>query len=178
MSVDPRYPIGRFTPPAEITHSQQHEWITAIAVLPRQLQEIVRGMSDEDLASRYRPDGWTVRQVIHHIADSHVNSYCRYRLALTENDPLIRLYDEAAWAELPDAQNAPVEISLQLITAIHTRWVSLLKSMDDAAFQRTFRHPDRGSRTLNETTGLYAWHGRHHLAHIRLARGLALSAAL
>ena len=175
MSVEARYPIGKFVPPAEITHALQHEWITSIAVLPRQLQEIVRDMSEEDLASRYRAGGWTVRQVIHHIADSHINSYCRYRLALTEDDPVIKPYNEAAWAELPDASRAPLDISLNLINALHTRWVTLLKSMDDAAFQRTFRYPGGESRTLNEITGLYAWHGRHHLAHIRLARGLAAS---
>jgi hypothetical protein len=175
MSVDARYPIGRFTPPAEITHSLQHEWITSIAVLPQQLREIVRDMSDNDLESRYREGGWTVRQIIHHIADSHMNSYCRYRLALTEDSPVIRTYNEAAWAELPDASRGPVDLSLNLIKALHTRWVALLKAMDAAAFQRTFRYPDQEPRTLNEITGLYAWHGRHHLAHIRLARGLAAS---
>ncbi len=175
MSLDPRFPIGRFVPPEVITHSLQHEWITSIAVLPRQLQEIVRDMSEESLESRYREGGWTVRQVIHHIADSHINSYCRYRLALTEDNPEIKTYKEAAWAELPDAHHGPVELSLNLITALHIRWVTLLKSMDDAAFQRTLRYPNQISRTLNEMTGLYAWHGRHHLAHIRLARGLAAS---
>ena len=171
--MDARYPIGRFAAPTEITHEVRHEWITSIAVLPCQLQEITRDMSEEELGSRYREGGWTVRQIIHHLADSHLNSYCRYRLALTEDEPVIKPYSEAKWAELPDAANSPVDVSLHLLTALHTRWVTLLKSMDDAAYQRTFRHPELGTRTLDETTGLYAWHGKHHLAHIRLSRGLA-----
>ncbi len=176
MTGDARYPIGRFVPPPEITHELKHEWITAIAVLPRQLQEIIRDMDDQELNSRYRDGGWTIRQIIHHIADSHLNSYCRYRLALTEDEPVIKPYKESGWAELADAKTGPVDVSLQLISALHTRWIMLLKSMDDAAFRRKYVHPERGALTLNETTGLYAWHGRHHLAHIRLARGLAASA--
>lgn len=172
---DARYPIGRFKPPSEINHQVRHEWITAIAVLPRQLGELVRGMSEQDLAARYREGGWTIRQVVHHIADSHINAYCRMRLALTENDPVIKTYDEKGWAELSDAVSCPVEISLALLTPLHTRWVALLKSMDDAAFERKFVHPEHGARSLNWTTGLYAWHGKHHQAHIRMARGLAAS---
>ncbi len=175
MTLDARYPIGRFEPPAVFTHQIRHEWITSIAVLPRQLQEIIRDMSEQELHSRYREGGWTVRQIIHHIADSHINSFVRFRLALTEDEPVIKPYNEAAWAELPDASTGPLDVSLQLLGALHTRWVALLKSMDDAAYQRKFVHPVSGPRTLNETTGLYAWHGRHHLAHIRMARGLAAS---
>jgi len=173
MSLDPRYPIGRFVLPNTINHEVRHEWITAIAILPRQLHELVRDMSDPELESLYRPGGWTVRQVVHHVADSHLNSYCRFRLALTESDPVIKPYDERAWAELADARHAPLESSLQLLTSLHSRWVALLKSMDDAAFKRAFVHPEQGKRNLEETTGLYAWHGRHHLAHIRMARGLS-----
>ncbi len=176
MTTDARYPIGPFVPPAAATRELRHEWITAIAVLPRQLQDIVRDMSDKELGARYREGGWTVRQVIHHLADSHVNSYCRYRFALTEENPVIKPYAEAAWANLPDASTAPVEMSLQLLSALHTRWVTLMKSMDEAAFERKFINPESGERSLNEATALYAWHGRHHLAHIRLARGLAASA--
>lgn len=174
--MDVRYPIGRFEAPASITHAMRHEWITAIAVLPRQLQEILRDMSETELGSRYREGGWTVRQVVHHVADSHLNSYCRYRLALTEDEPVIKPYKEAAWAELPDALNGPVDVSLQLLTSLHARWVVLLKAMSDADFQKKYRHPELGVRTLDKTTGLYAWHGKHHLAHIRLSRGLAASA--
>lgn len=173
LPVDPRYPIGKFENPAVITHESRHEWITSIAILPRQLHEIVRGMSEKELESTYRPGGWTIRQIVHHIADSHINCYCRFRLALTEDNPVIKGYDEAAWAELPDVKQEPVEVSLQLLSSLHTRWVALLKSMDDAAFERSFVHPDMGKRSLNETTALYAWHGLHHLAHIRIARGMA-----
>lgn len=173
---DARYPIGRFSPPPEVTHQIRHQWITDIAVLPRQLEEVVRGMSEADLAARYREGGWTIRQVVHHIADSHMNAYCRFRLALTEDTPVIKPYKENAWAELSDAITCPVEVSLGLLTPLHTRWVALLKSMDDAAFERTFVHPEHGARTLNFNAGLYAWHGKHHLAHIRMARGLAASA--
>ena len=171
--MDPRYPIGKFEKPVDITHKTRHEWITSIAVLPRQLQEIVRGMSEKDLESTYRPGGWTIRQLVHHIADSHVNSYCRFRLALTEDNPTVKPYDEAAWAQLADVRQEHVDVSLQLLSSLHTRWVTLLRSMDDAAFQRTFTNPESGERTLNEATALYAWHGLHHLAHIRIARGMA-----
>jgi hypothetical protein len=174
--VNSRYPIGKFEPPAEITHDLRHAWITDIAVLPRQLQEIVHGMSESELESTYREGGWTIRQIIHHLADSHLNCYCRYKLALTETSPVIKPYDEAAWAELIDARTCPIDVSLSLLTALHTRWVCLLKSMGDAEFQRTFVHPEMGPRTLDVTTGLYAWHGRHHMAHIRMARSLSAHA--
>jgi hypothetical protein len=177
MVVDARYPIGRFQPPEVITHEIQHEWITSIAILPRQMQELVRGMADQELDTRYREAGWTVRQVVHHVADSHMNAYCRFKLALTENEPVIKPYNEARWAELNDAAHAPVVVSLELLTALHCRWVALLKSLKTSDFQRTFIHPERGKQSLNETTGLYAWHGRHHLAHIRIARGITAGAA-
>jgi uncharacterized damage-inducible protein DinB len=175
---DPRYPIGRFSPPATITRENRHEWVTAIAVLPRELNEAVRGMSEVELEQPYRDGGWTVRQVIHHVADSHMNAYVRFRLALTEQAPTIKTYDEAAWAELCDAKTAPIESSLQLLTALHARWVALLRSLKQEDMQRTFVHPELGPRTLDWTTGLYAWHGRHHLSHVRMARGLAQQAGV
>ena len=176
MSVDPRYPIGRFAPPKP--RSRMPYNMSGSHLLPF-CPDSFRKLRATCLRTICRPDiareAGLCAKIIHHIADSHINSYCRYRLALTEDNPMIRPYNETAWAELPDAKHAPVEISLQLIAALHTRWITLLKSMDDAAFQRTLHHPDQGSRTLNQMTGLYAWHGLHHLAHIRLARGLALS---
>ena len=175
-NVDPRYPIGRYTSPSTITHDNRHEWITAIAVLPRELKEAVRGMSESDLETPYRNGGWTVRQVIHHVADSHLNAYTRFRLGLTEDKPVIKPYDEKAWAELPDARTSPIESSLQLASALHARWVDLLRSLKEADFQRTFVHPEIGERTLDWTVGLYAWHGRHHLAHVRMARGKLVGA--
>jgi hypothetical protein len=170
--VDTRYPIGHFQAPDEITHDIRHEWITAIAILPRQVRELVRDMSEAQIDSPYRAGGWTVRQLVHHLPDSHMNAYSRMRLALTEEEPVIKPYDEAKWAELPDARTMPVEPSLDLLTALHSRWVTLLRSLGDADFDRTFVHPDLGRKTISETTGLYAWHGRHHLAHIRMVRGL------
>ena len=178
MVVDARYPIGKFTPPAAITHAIHHEWITSIAILPRLLSEVLRDMSEEELDTRYREGGWTVRQVVHHIADSHMNAYCRFRLALTEEEPVIKPYQEARWAELSDAAHAPIAVSLQLLTAMHTRWVALMKSMSVKDFERGLIHPEMGRRSLNETTGLYAWHGRHHLAQIRIARGIAAGAGV
>ena len=139
-------------------------------VIEGKYSEIVHGMSESELESAYRQGGWTIRQIIHHLADSHLNSYCRYKLALTETSPVIKPYNEAAWAELIDGRTSPIDVSLTLLTALHTRWVSLLKSMNDEDFQRTFVHPEMGPRTLDATTGLYAWHGRHHMAHIRMAR--------
>jgi hypothetical protein len=174
--VDTRYPIGRFQAPNEITHDVRHQWVTALAILPRQVRELVRDMSEAQIDSPYRAGGWTVRQLVHHLPDSHMNAYSRMRLALTEEEPVIKPYNEAKWAELPDARTMPVEPSLDLLTALHSRWVTLLRSLGDAEFSRAFVHPDVGRRTLGETTGLYAWHGRHHLAHIRLVRGLTASA--
>jgi hypothetical protein len=174
--LDPRYPIGRYQPPVAITHENRHEWITAIAVLPRELQEAVRDMSEADLETPYRDGGWTVRQVIHHVADSHMNSYVRFRLALTEDAPVIKPYNEKAWAQLIDARTAPIDCSLHLIASLHSRWVSLLRSLSETDLQRTFVHPDLGVKTLDWNLGLYAWHGRHHLAHVRMARGKTLAA--
>lgn len=165
-STDRQYPIGRFQWPTTITPEDRREWINALAALPGQLRMAVAPLTDAQLATPYRPGGWTLRQTIHHIADSHMNSYVRFRLAITENAPVIKPYDEARWAELSDAANAEVDISIVLLSALHLRWVLLLESLSEEQWQRTFVHPDHGPRRLDETLALYAWHGAHHLAHI------------
>lgn len=163
---DPRYPIGRFQWPATITAGIRREWIDALAALPSQLRTAVAPLSEAQLATPYRSGGWTLRQTIHHIADSHMNSYVRFRLALTEDAPVIKPYDEVRWAELSDAATAEVDISIVLLSALHLRWVLLLESLTEEQWLRTFVHPDHGPRRLDETLALYAWHGSHHLAHI------------
>lgn len=167
---DLRYPAGRFQRPDAVTPELLRTWTDEIAALPAELRSSVAGLSDEQLDTPYRPDGWTVRQVVHHVADSHINSYTRFRLALTENEPLIKPYDEARWAELEDARTMPVSVSLALIDALHERWTVLLRSMDPSQFERCFRHPELGKLTLGVTAALYAWHSRHHLAHINSLR--------
>ena len=134
--------------------------------MPSRLREIVKDLRDGQLDTAYRPGGWTARQVVHHLADSHTNSYCRFRLALTEDLPVIKAYDEARWAELSDAKQAPIELSLTLLDALHGRWVLLLESLTEEDFRRAFRHPEHGEMRLDWTLGLYAWHCRHHVAHI------------
>ncbi|HLI30711.1 MAG TPA: putative metal-dependent hydrolase, partial [Terriglobia bacterium] len=141
-----------------------------IEEVPARLRAAVKGLSDAQLDTPYREGGWTVRQVVHHLADSHMNSYVRFRLALTESEPTIKTYDQTRWAELRDARTAPVEPSLALLESLHKRWVLLLKSLEAADFSRTFRHPDRGTMTLDQNLALYAWHGRHHVAHITSLR--------
>jgi uncharacterized damage-inducible protein DinB len=161
-----RYPVGRYQPPAEIGKDQREAWLADVAALPRKLRAAVSDLSDEQLDTAYRPGGWTVRQVVHHLADSHLNSYQRFRLAVTEQSPLIKPYDEAARAELPDAKHAPVTHSLSLLDGLHARWTALLRSLDESAFARTFRHPELGEKRLDWTLGLYAWHCRHHVAQV------------
>lgn len=162
-----KYPVGRFQPPKDTSEAVRRKWIEDITNLPAQLRAAVVGLTDEQLETQYRPDGWTIRQVVHHLPDSHMNSYMRFRLALTEENPTIRPYDEAAWAELPDAKLAPADLSLDLLDALHKRWVLLLKSMTEEDYQRTFVHPESGrSFRLATVLALYSWHCRHHLAHI------------
>lgn len=163
---DLRHPIGRFDPAAVGSRDQQ---IEALRQLPERLRPAVAGLNDVQLDTPYREGGWTVRQVVHHVADSHANAYIRTKLALTEQDPLICAYDEAAWAELPDSR-LPIDVSLALIQAVHARLVSLLESMSDADYQKTFRHPQRGQITLANNLALYAWHSKHHTAHITRLR--------
>jgi hypothetical protein len=141
-----------------------------MAQLPENLKKAVSGLSDAQLDTPYRPGGWTVRQVIHHVPDSHMNSYTRFRLALTEDSPLIKPYEEAAWAQLPDARTAPVAPSLMLLEGLHFRFVTLLRSLSEADFAKTFRHPELGEKRLDWTLGLYGWHCLHHTAHITSLR--------
>ena len=164
--MDFRYPIGKFQAPAAITREAIAEWIGEIAATPAHFREAVRGLDDSQLDTPYRPGGWTVRQVIHHVPDSHINSYVRFRLALTEEQPTIKPYDEAKWAELPDARTGAVGPSLDLLDAVHLRWVALLRSLSAADLVRTYNHPESGIARLDATIGSYAWHGRHHAAHI------------
>jgi DinB superfamily len=164
--MDLSYPIGRFDFKQTVAPSQYPGLIEEIASAPALYREAVRGLDDVQLDTPYRPDGWTVRQTVHHVADSHMNSFLRFRLALTEEAPIIKPYDQAAWGELSDSRTAPVGVSLQLIENLHTRWVLLLRTLNDADFARPFRHPELGLVRLDTNLALYAWHGRHHAAHI------------
>ena len=168
--IDLKYPLGRYQPPEVISPCQRATWIEQMAELPAHLTNVVAGLNDSQLDTPYRPGGWTVRQVVHHLPDSHMNSYTRVRLALTENSPLIKPYQEAAWAQLSDARTAPVAPSLMLLEGLHARFVLLLRSLSDDDFARTLRHPERGENRLDWTLGLYAWHGLHHVAHINALR--------
>jgi hypothetical protein len=167
---DLKYPLGRYQPPAAISPGQRTTWIGQMAELPAQLSKAIAGLDDAQLDTPYRPGGWTVRQVVHHLPDSHLNSYTRFRLALTENSPLVKPYEEAAWAQLVDARTAPVAPSLTLLNGLHARFVLLLRSLSDDDFARTFRHPELGENRLDWTLGLYAWHSLHHTAHINNLR--------
>ncbi|HMI47265.1 MAG TPA: putative metal-dependent hydrolase [Gemmatimonadaceae bacterium] len=167
QEVDPRYPVGKFNWEAPIYDADLPMLIAAIAETPGLLRGAVRGLSPDQLGTPYRPGGWTVKQVVHHVPDSHLNAYTRFKLALTEDEPTIKPYNEAAWAELPDSRKVPIDVSLDLLDALHLRWVAVLRSMDPADFNRTLRHPEHGKIfTLRQMLGLYAWHGRHHVAHV------------
>lgn len=167
--MDLRYPIGTFTWNGEASAEQVSRWIDEIEAIPTQLRLAVKGLSPEQLETPYRPDGWTVRQLVHHVADSHMNSYIRFKLALTEDEPTIKPYEEARWAELADSRE-PVEVSLALLDALHQRWIVLLRSMNPEDFKRAFYHPVNGIVSLTHATGLYSWHGRHHIAHVTSLR--------
>ena len=164
-SNDPRYPIGNFQPHVPISGDDRLSAISILAELPTHLRNAVEDLSYAELGTPYREGGWTVRQLVHHIADSHMNAVTRIKLALTEDWPTIKPYDEKSWAVLHDSA-APVEWSLNLIEALHARWVMLLQSLDDAQWGRGFRHPDRGPQSVELAACLYAWHSRHHTAHI------------
>jgi uncharacterized damage-inducible protein DinB len=171
QETDLRYPVGRFDFDGPLSEADYPKLIGAIAETPGALRSAVAGLSRDQLETRYRPGGWTVKQVVHHVPDSHTNAYTRFKLALTEDEPTIKTYDEAAWAELPDSQQVPIEVSLDLLDALHVRWVTLLRSMDAADFRRGLRHPEHGRvLTLAQMLALYAWHGRHHVAHITSLR--------
>ncbi|MEM9821806.1 MAG: YfiT family bacillithiol transferase [Bacteroidota bacterium] len=162
-----RYPIGRFNVKRPISPEQIVGFIQDIAHLPEQVSSTIDGFSEKQLDTTYRPGGWTVRQVVHHLADSHMNSYIRFKLALTEGQPTIKPYEEGRWAELEDGRQAPVELSLQLLTALHQRWTIFLRSLTAEDFEKSFIHPEHGKAVpLDINVALYSWHGRHHLAQI------------
>jgi len=165
-----RYPIGRFSPPASITPDLRAANIQTLRMLPANLRTAVSGLTNSQLDTPYRDGGWNLRQVVHHLADSHANSYVRFKLSLTEEWPTIKPYDEAAWAELAYSRTLPVEPSLEMIAGLHTRWVALLQSLSEHDFQRGFNHPERGRMTLATNLALYAWHSHHHTAHISALR--------
>lgn len=163
-----KYPIGKFIPPSKIDEKQTELWITSLEELPKQFKQLVTPFSEEQLQTPYRPDGWTVRQVIHHLADSHHNSYIRFKWALTEDNPVIKPYDEKAWSDLFDSKSAPIQMSLDHLQAVHTKLVYLLRGLSEEQLQRKFIHPDGNeATTLKENIGRYAWHGSHHLAHVQ-----------
>ncbi len=166
---DLRYPIGRFRSPAESTPASRTAQIETLRLLPERLRAAVTGLSEAQIDTPYRDGGWTVRQVVHHFADSHANSYIRFKLALTEDWPTIKPYDEAAWARLPDSR-AAIEPSLVFIDGLHARLVDVLESMSEEDFQRGFNHPERGRMTLAANLAIYDWHSRHHTAHITSLR--------
>jgi hypothetical protein len=166
VSEDLRFPIGKFSWPASISVVERGALIERVAATPANLHAAVFGLSPQQLDTPYREGGWTVRQVVHHVPDSHMNSYVRFKLALTEDEPVIKPYDEGAWAMLSDSVNTPVETSLCLIDCLHSRWVELMKGMSDADWARRFRHPEHGLIALDKNLALYAWHGDHHVAHI------------
>jgi DinB superfamily len=165
-----KYPIGKVNVPSEITESRRNTFIKEIADLPALLKDALKGLSEEQLGTPYRPDGWTIRQVVHHLADSHLNSYIRFKMALTEEEPTIKTYYEDRWAELADSRDTPIEVSLNLLEALHTKWVILMQSLSSQEFERAFRHPDLGLVTLSKGLAIYAWHGKHHVAHITCLR--------
>jgi hypothetical protein len=166
MSEELRYPIGKFSFDRENAPGNRNSAIEDIELLPVRLRQVLAGLNEEQLQTPYRDGGWTVHQLIHHIADSHMNSFIRYKLALTEDKPTIKTYDEALWSETTDVTNVPVEISLKLIDGLHERWFILLASMSDEAFSRELNHPEHGLVDLDYMTALYSWHCRHHTAHI------------
>ena len=163
-SPDLRYPIGKFISVPSLTSGQRMECIAQIAAAPAELRRAVTGLTDAQLDTPYREGGWTVRQVVHHVPDSHINAYVRFKLGLTENNPAIKPYEEKDWARTPETR-APIGMSLDLLTALHQRWVTLLRAMTPADFARTITHPEWGTPSLDTMLALYAWHGRHHTAH-------------
>lgn len=162
-----RYPIGRFRPVTAPSDDERREWIRQLRELPAALEEALDRLPEGALDSPYRPGGWSVRQLVHHLADSHLNAYTRFRLALTEDHPTIRPYDQERWAELPDASRDPVGSSLSILRGLHARWASLLSGLPATSFRRTLHHPESGVTDLDALLQHYAWHGRHHVAQIR-----------
>jgi hypothetical protein len=166
MQTDPRYSIGKFDIKVNVTKEMRSELIKTLETLPSQLRKEVENLSEQQLDTPYRDGGWTARHVVHHIPDSHINSYVRFKLALTEDNPAIKTYEEHLWAELQDTFNTPIEVSLNLLESLHKRWAILLRSLTDEQFEKTFQHPEWGRVTLSKSLAMYAWHSKHHLAHI------------
>lgn len=168
MTDDLRYPVGRHQPPTSVwTDAQRTEAIDTIAALPTEMAAAVAGLSDAQLDTPYRPGGWTVRQVVHHVADSHLNAFIRTRWALTEDNPTIKPYDQDAWAGLFDTRTMPVGVSLAILDGLHARWVTLLRSLTPKQFERTVMHPENGVMSIDAILAMYEWHGRHHVEHIK-----------
>jgi len=167
---DLRFPVGKFNRPASLTPDQRRAAIDAVVAAPKHLRAAVRGLDDAKLDTPYRTDGWTVRQVVHHVPDSHMNAFIRFKLALTEDKPTIKPYNEAAWAKLEDARTTPIETSLTLLDCVHDRWVRVLRAMTDADFARELNHPENGVMNLDQVLALYEWHGKHHVAHVTSLR--------
>jgi uncharacterized damage-inducible protein DinB len=169
-AADPRFPVGRFRPETDADEQRRGEWIAHIADAPARLREAVRGLTEEQLDTPYRDGGWTARQLIHHMPESHMNAYVRLKLGLTEDNPVVKPYEESAWAGLKETWVTPPEVSLALLDALHVRWVNTLRTMAEEDWSRTVRHPERGTMRLDTLLALYAWHGRHHVAHITRLR--------
>jgi hypothetical protein len=165
-----RFPIGKFTYEGPYDSSRRERFIADLERAPALLREAVRGLNEEQLNTPYRPGGWTVRQVVHHLPDSHLNAYIRFKWTLTEDEPVIKTYNETLWAETPEVAVTPVEVSLAMLENLHRRFVALLRAMRPEDFQRTMQHPELGRVALDRYVGLYAWHGRHHVAHITSLR--------
>jgi uncharacterized damage-inducible protein DinB len=170
MMEELRFPVGKFSFDGELTGEQKRKCIEEIAAAPKKLRAAVEGLSAKQLDTPYRPQGWTVRQVVHHVPDSHMNAFTRFKLALTEDEPTIKPYNEAEWAKLEDVTGTPIEVSLSLMDSLHQRWVVLLKSLKPEDLKRKFKHPELGLQTLERSLAMYAWHGRHHVAHITSLR--------
>jgi hypothetical protein len=170
MTDDPRYPVGKFHNTERLSAEQREEALRVLEAAPSRLREAVSGLTRAQLDTPYREGGWTVRQVVHHLPDSHMNAYTRIRLALTEDEPTVKPYDEKRWAELPDARSGPVEPSLAMLEGVHSRLVALLRATEEPAFSRRFVHPEGYTGTVDTLIGLYAWHSRHHTAHVTALR--------
>ena len=170
MSADPRYPIGKYERKNSLTAEERRGAIEAIEAAPARLRDAVKGLSEEQLDTPYREGGWTVRQVVHHLPDSHMNAFIRFKLALTEDTPEVKPYDEARWAELIDSRETPTETSLTLLDSVHDRWVRILRSLREEDFRKAVHHSEHGLINLDALLGLYAWHGRHHVGHITSLR--------
>jgi len=168
--MDLRYPVGHYEP-QPYSVKQKHDWLNDIKFLPQSLENSILNLDESQQLTPYREGGWSVKQVVHHVADSHINAYCRFKLGLTEDNPTIRPYEEQLWAELSDTHHLPTNVSITLLYALHTRWYELLKNINDKEWERTVIHPAAGKQwTLWHLLGMYAWHGRHHVAHITSLR--------